>query len=565
MYMNGDIKVLVATATLAWGVNLPARLVIVKGTEYFDGKTSRYVDYPLTDVLQMIGRAGRPGFDTEGVAVVLVEISKKNFYKKFLYQPFPVESCLEERLCENLNAEIATDTVKTIIDAVGYLSWTFYARRLRGNPTYYGAKSSEDEDFDEFLLAKAKETVFKLKKQGCVEMISEDDIGEPLVKTSLGIASSNYYLNHRTPKQMQFGAREARKMILEESKNAKKHSTVLVTKKLVPFEQSERVDEVSAAWILYSLSCTHEFDELPVRHNEEILNEELSEELMWGPDTAQVLSNSDEYRYVNPEVYADPHTKCFLLLQAYIEGARLPISDYVNDTKSVIENVPRLLAAMIWIGENDTPEPGSLDLICQFHRTRQIFETRSPVYEDPLAQLNLTEELINRIRKSGIGPNNDIKSLQGLRSLGRDDAANLLKKVSKGKIGAPLRSVLDNLYSAPVVKLEEASAYHTTEKASGTSKGHLKVTMSIERESGGNKKNRDDPLSLYLVLGSWAQKRLLAHVSVPVNRSGSWNITREIDFDWNMAKADAGDNDYVVLRFMFDGWRGMDSEVLLTL
>ena len=53
----------------------------MKGTEYFDGKTSRYVDYPLTDVLQMIGRAGRPGFDTEGRAVVMVEESKKLFYK----------------------------------------------------------------------------------------------------------------------------------------------------------------------------------------------------------------------------------------------------------------------------------------------------------------------------------------------------------------------------------------------------------------------------------------------------------------------------------------------------
>jgi len=81
MYLSGEIQVLVATATLAWGVNLPARLVIVKGTEYYDGKSSRYVDYPLTDVLQMIGRAGRPGFDTLGSAVVMVEESKKNFYK----------------------------------------------------------------------------------------------------------------------------------------------------------------------------------------------------------------------------------------------------------------------------------------------------------------------------------------------------------------------------------------------------------------------------------------------------------------------------------------------------
>lgn len=81
LYLNGEIRVLVATATLAWGVNLPARLVIVKGTEYYDGKASRYVDYPLTDVLQMIGRAGRPGFDVVGTAVVMVEESKKNFYK----------------------------------------------------------------------------------------------------------------------------------------------------------------------------------------------------------------------------------------------------------------------------------------------------------------------------------------------------------------------------------------------------------------------------------------------------------------------------------------------------
>ena len=44
-----------ATATVAWGVNFPAHLVIVKGTEYYDGKLKRYVDMPITDVLQMIG------------------------------------------------------------------------------------------------------------------------------------------------------------------------------------------------------------------------------------------------------------------------------------------------------------------------------------------------------------------------------------------------------------------------------------------------------------------------------------------------------------------------------
>ncbi len=100
---------------MAWGVNFPAHLVVIKGTEYYDGKLKRYVDMPITDVLQMMGRAGqnfaqslwksltsvtlnafsgRPQFDDHGVACVLVHDQKKHFYKKFLYEPFPVESSL---------------------------------------------------------------------------------------------------------------------------------------------------------------------------------------------------------------------------------------------------------------------------------------------------------------------------------------------------------------------------------------------------------------------------------------------------------------------------------------
>ncbi len=48
LFYNQKIQVLIATATLAWGVNLPAHLVIVKGTEYYDGKKRRYVDFPVT-------------------------------------------------------------------------------------------------------------------------------------------------------------------------------------------------------------------------------------------------------------------------------------------------------------------------------------------------------------------------------------------------------------------------------------------------------------------------------------------------------------------------------------
>jgi activating signal cointegrator complex subunit 3 len=47
---------------------------------------------PITDILQMVGRAGRPQFNDTGFACVYVEKSKKNFYRKYLNDPFPIES-----------------------------------------------------------------------------------------------------------------------------------------------------------------------------------------------------------------------------------------------------------------------------------------------------------------------------------------------------------------------------------------------------------------------------------------------------------------------------------------
>jgi len=44
-------QVLIATSTLAWGVNFPAHLVVIKGTEYYDGKTKHYVDFPITGAM----------------------------------------------------------------------------------------------------------------------------------------------------------------------------------------------------------------------------------------------------------------------------------------------------------------------------------------------------------------------------------------------------------------------------------------------------------------------------------------------------------------------------------
>ena len=89
--------------------------------------------------------------DHAAVACVLVHQPLKNFYKKFLYHPFPVESSLHEHIHDHINAEIATGTLKNVSDGVEYLTWTFLFRRLLKNPTYYQIDDVQPTTINTFL------------------------------------------------------------------------------------------------------------------------------------------------------------------------------------------------------------------------------------------------------------------------------------------------------------------------------------------------------------------------------------------------------------------------------
>lgn len=295
LFVNQKIQILIATSTLAWGVNFPAHLVVVKGTEYYDGKTRRYVDFPITDVLQMMGRAGRPQYDENGVAVILVHDIKKHFYKKFLYEPFPVESSLLEVLPDHLNAEIVAGTITSKQDAMDYLTWTYFFRRLLINPSYYDLEDIDNDSVNKFLSALVEGAVREVENSACVE-IGED--GLAITPTNLGRISSYYYLSHLTLRMFH-----------------------------------ERLDaDCSLPDLIEILADAEEYTQLPVRHNEDLINSDLAPSLPLE---------------VDPHTFDSPHTKAHLLFQAHFTRLPLPSTDYLTDTNSVLDQAIRILQAMI--------------------------------------------------------------------------------------------------------------------------------------------------------------------------------------------------------------------------
>lgn len=125
LFAEGHVQVLLCTATLAWGVNLPAHTVIIKGTQIYNPEKGRWVELSSQDVLQMLGRAGRPQYDTFGEGVIITNHQELQYYLSLLNQQLPIESQFVARLADNLNAEVVLGTIRNRDEAVQWLGYTY--------------------------------------------------------------------------------------------------------------------------------------------------------------------------------------------------------------------------------------------------------------------------------------------------------------------------------------------------------------------------------------------------------------------------------------------------------
>jgi superfamily II DNA/RNA helicase len=117
---NG-IRVLVSTGTTAWGVNLPARNVVVVGV------TRGLNPVDELDIIQMAGRAGRYGIDDEGHVYLLIPEGRRRRWEETFRKPRPVTSVLNDpgRLVNHVLAEIYTGQIGGLEDV-----YAWYRRSL---------------------------------------------------------------------------------------------------------------------------------------------------------------------------------------------------------------------------------------------------------------------------------------------------------------------------------------------------------------------------------------------------------------------------------------------------
>src|SRR3984957_16978856 len=195
LFADGLLRVLVCTATLAWGVNLPAHTVIIKGTQVYSPEKGSWVELSPQDVLQMLGRAGRPQFDSYGEGIIITSQAEIQYYLSLMNQQLPIESQLMSKLADNLNAEIVLGNFPNRDDGIEWLGYTYLFVRMIRSPGLYGvgADYEADETLEQMRVDLIHSAAIVLEKAGLVRY---DQKAGKLQATEMGRIASHYYITH---------------------------------------------------------------------------------------------------------------------------------------------------------------------------------------------------------------------------------------------------------------------------------------------------------------------------------------------------------------------------------
>ncbi len=127
------IKMIVATPTLAAGINLPARRVIIRDWKRYDPLHGFNAPIQVMEIKQMCGRAGRPGFDDIGEAILVArrKAEVNALINEYIFGESEVvlsRMAMEPSLRKHLLALVATSHCRSKEDVSEFMAGTFFAR-----------------------------------------------------------------------------------------------------------------------------------------------------------------------------------------------------------------------------------------------------------------------------------------------------------------------------------------------------------------------------------------------------------------------------------------------------
>ena len=367
MHSRAEIKVLVATIDSMWSTNYSS-VVIIKGTERYDSVTRRYVDYPFSDVMEMFYRAGRPGSDSTGVAIMMVGEDKKPFYKRRLEENgLPVESYILGNLCNVFNTETSTGGFLYKTDAFQWMKMSFAWRRILQNPDFYEVGRNTAESFIDSLVV---DTLDQLQANKCIT-IDDDGLISPCI---LGQVASKFSLDYSTPNVL----KNTMEKIHEQLRS---RWTIENSGNFDESDLSNNMQNAVIGSILFALTGTQSFAEVPIRFSDDEYILSLAHLMPWGfhePDMDKPSRQSK--RNVESLSYIHSHSKSYLLIQAHIFQGQLPTRELTNDMAFCVRISKQLINAMIYLYDGHTTGPEVTFIQRQLKATKDTIDQRQISY-----------------------------------------------------------------------------------------------------------------------------------------------------------------------------------------
>lgn len=376
LFSGGLLKVLVCTATLAWGVNLPAHTVVIKGTQLYDPKAGGWRDLGMLDVMQIFGRAGRPQFDKSGEGIIITSHDKLAYYLRLLTSQLPIESQFISSLKDNLNAEVALGTVTNVKEACAWLGYTYLFIRMRQNPLAYGIGWDEVIEDPSLSLKQRALVTDAARALDKAKMMRFDEKSGNFYCTELGRIASHFYI--------QYSSVETYNELLRRHMN-----------------DSEVIDMVAHS---------SEFENIVVREEEQnelemLLRSSCPLEVRGGP--------------------SNKHGKISILIQLYISRGSIDTFSLVSDASYISASLARIMRALFEICLRRGWSEMSLFMLEYCKAVdRQIWP-----HQHPLRQFDkdLSAEILRKLEERGY-------DLDHLQEMEEKDIGTLIRYAPGGRL-----------------------------------------------------------------------------------------------------------------------------------